>query len=68
MNYSIKTTDTEKYINAVKEYNYGKKRLALVITLGCQQNEADIRALLPRQDAFYHSYTLLQHLYIFRYR
>ena len=41
MNYSIKTTNTEKYINAVKEYNYGKKRLASVITLGCQQNEAD---------------------------
>lgn len=41
MNYSIKTTDAEKYINAVREYNYGKKRLASVITLGCQQNEAD---------------------------
>ena len=41
MNVSIKNTDVQKYINAVLEYNNGKERLAAVITLGCQQNEAD---------------------------
>ena len=48
MNISIKNTDAEKYIQAVSQYNEGKKRIAHVITLGCQQNEADsekIRAL-----------------------
>ena len=41
MNVSIKNTDVQKYINAVLEYNNGKERFAAVITLGCQQNEAD---------------------------
>ena len=41
MNVSIKSTDIQKYINAVFEYNQGKDKLAAVITLGCQQNEAD---------------------------
>ena len=45
MNLDIKNTDAEKYINAVKEYNTDKKRLAAVITLGCQQNEADSEKL-----------------------
>lgn len=41
MNINISNTDTEKYLDLVREYNNGKKRLASVITLGCQQNEAD---------------------------
>lgn len=45
MNISIKSTDAEKYIKAVLDYNIGKKRLAHVITLGCQQNEADSEKL-----------------------
>lgn len=41
MNKNISNTDTVKYLDLVCEYNSGKKRLASVITLGCQQNEAD---------------------------
>ena len=41
MNINITNTDTVKYLDLVCEYNSGKKRLASVITLGCQQNEAD---------------------------
>ncbi len=41
MNLNITNTDSEKYLSLVFEYNKGKKRLASVITLGCQQNEAD---------------------------
>ena len=41
MNVNIKNTETQKYINTVFDYNKGKDRLAAVITLGCQQNEAD---------------------------
>ena len=45
MNKSIKDTNAEEYINAVKELSKGKERLAAVITLGCQQNEADSEKL-----------------------
>ncbi len=48
MSNSIKNTDAEKYITAVREFNGSAKKYAHVITLGCQQNEADsekIRAL-----------------------
>lgn len=45
MNISIKNTDAEKYIEAVSQYNLSKKRFAHVITLGCQQNEADSEKL-----------------------
>ena len=41
MNINIENTDANRYINSVSEYNLGKGRLAHVITLGCQQNEAD---------------------------
>lgn len=48
MNIHIKDTNTEKYIEAVKDFTRDKGLKACVITLGCQQNEADsekIRAL-----------------------
>ncbi len=45
MNVNIKNTDAQKYINSVFEYNKGKNMLASVITLGCQQNEADSEKL-----------------------
>ena len=45
MNDSIKNTDVEKYIKAVKAFNFGAQRFAAVITLGCQQNEADSEKL-----------------------
>ena len=44
----IKETDTEKYIGYVKEIVAQSSKSACVITLGCQQNEADsekIRAM-----------------------
>ena len=45
MNIDIKTTDIKKYIDAVLEYNSGIEKYAAVITLGCQQNEADSEKL-----------------------
>ncbi len=43
------STDIEKYASLVREVNCGQKKRACVITLGCQQNEADsekIRSML----------------------
>lgn len=48
MNINIKDTGMLPYINGVKELISGQNKSACVITLGCQQNEADsekIRAL-----------------------
>jgi len=45
MDTSIKITDAEKYISAVAQYNKAKTKYAAVITLGCQQNEADSEKL-----------------------
>ncbi len=42
-------TDTEKYVSLVRASNEGQRKRACVITLGCQQNEADsekIRSML----------------------
>ena len=41
MNLSIENTSAGEYINAAREYNRDKTLYASVITLGCQQNEAD---------------------------
>lgn len=38
---NLHETDTPRYIERVKKYNEGKNKYATVITLGCQQNEAD---------------------------
>ena len=51
MNVNIKDTNSEKYIEGVRALTEGKGLQACVITLGCQQNEADsekIRALAVR--------------------
>ena len=41
MNVNINETEQSKYIQGVKALNEGKNKHAHVITLGCQQNEAD---------------------------
>lgn len=41
MNLNIEKTGAREYINSVREYNANKELYATVITLGCQQNEAD---------------------------
>lgn len=48
MNVKIENTETERFIEAVKSENSSFSKKACVITLGCQQNEADsekIRAM-----------------------
>ncbi len=49
MNINIKETDFPKEVLRVREFNQGKPLYGTVITLGCQQNEADsekIRSML----------------------
>ena len=45
MNVNIKETDVQKYVDTVRGYIENKDKLAAVITLGCQQNEADSEKL-----------------------
>ena len=60
MNLKISTTDAQRFINAVLEYNKGKTKYATVITLGCQQNEADSEKI--RAFACEMGYTLTDNL------
>ncbi|MBR5144490.1 MAG: tRNA (N6-isopentenyl adenosine(37)-C2)-methylthiotransferase MiaB [Clostridia bacterium] len=46
MIHSINETGVREYISLVKEMNRGEKKLAHVITFGCQQNERDSETVL----------------------
>ena len=46
MIHSINETGVREYISLVKEINRGEKKLAHVITFGCQQNERDSETVL----------------------
>ena len=57
MIYSIKDSNTEKYINLVKNELRGKECFIYIATFGCQQNEADSEKILGLAESMGYKYT-----------